>query len=130
MVTGYTTWGGTSGSDAPTGTGRMTTDRLQAVPRAIPEDRISVDPEEPGAAKRVTRGGSFLCSGDYCSRYLVGSRGKSEVSTGSSNTWVSGWAPMRSDSPQPAPTAHLRAGARVSERRFAAKMSGSLQSPS
>ena len=45
----------------------------------------SVDPDEPGAAKRVTRGGSFLCSGDYCSRYLVGSRGKSEVSTGSSN---------------------------------------------
>jgi formylglycine-generating enzyme required for sulfatase activity len=45
----------------------------------------SVDPEEPGASKRVTRGGSFLCSGDYCSRYLVGSRGKSEISTGSSN---------------------------------------------
>jgi sulfatase modifying factor 1 len=45
----------------------------------------SVDPEEPGAAKRVTRGGSFLCSGEYCSRYLVGSRGKSEVSSGSSN---------------------------------------------
>lgn len=45
----------------------------------------SFDPEEPGAAKRVTRGGSFLCSGEYCSRYLVGSRGKSEVSSGSSN---------------------------------------------
>jgi formylglycine-generating enzyme len=45
----------------------------------------SFDPQEPGAAKRVTRGGSFLCSGEYCSRYLVGSRGKSEVSSGSSN---------------------------------------------
>jgi formylglycine-generating enzyme required for sulfatase activity len=45
----------------------------------------SFDPEEPGAAKRVTRGGSFLCSGEYCSRYLVGSRGKSEISSGSSN---------------------------------------------
>ena len=45
----------------------------------------SFDPEEPSAAKRVTRGGSFLCSGEYCSRYLVGSRGKAEVSTGSSN---------------------------------------------
>jgi formylglycine-generating enzyme required for sulfatase activity len=45
----------------------------------------SFDPEEPSAAKRVTRGGSFLCSGEYCSRYLVGSRGKSEVSSGSSN---------------------------------------------
>jgi formylglycine-generating enzyme len=48
----------------------------------------SVDPEEPGAAKRVTRGGSFLCSGEYCSRYLVGSRGKAEISSGSSNLGV------------------------------------------
>ncbi len=45
----------------------------------------SLDPEEPGAAKRVTRGGSFLCSAEYCSRYLVGSRGRAEISTGSSN---------------------------------------------
>jgi len=45
----------------------------------------SFDPDEPGARKRVTRGGSFLCSGEYCSRYLVGSRGKAEVNSGSSN---------------------------------------------
>ena len=45
----------------------------------------SLDPDEPGAAKRVTRGGSFLCSGEYCSRYLVGSRGKAEINSGSSN---------------------------------------------
>jgi formylglycine-generating enzyme len=45
----------------------------------------SVDPLEPGVPKRVTRGGSYLCSDRYCSRYLVGSRGKSEPSTGSSN---------------------------------------------
>ena len=45
----------------------------------------SFDPEEPGARKRVTRGGSFLCSGEYCSRYLVGSRGKAEVGSGSPN---------------------------------------------
>jgi formylglycine-generating enzyme required for sulfatase activity len=43
------------------------------------------DPDEPAARKRVTRGGSFLCSADYCRRYLVGSRGKAEISTGSSN---------------------------------------------
>jgi len=48
----------------------------------------SFDPDEPGAAKRVTRGGSFLCSGEYCSRYLVGSRGKAEVSSGSSNLGI------------------------------------------
>ena len=45
----------------------------------------SFDPQEPGAAKRVLRGGSFLCSDQYCSRYLVGSRGKGEVSSGTSN---------------------------------------------
>ena len=45
----------------------------------------SFDPNEPGAAKRAVRGGSFLCSDKYCSRYLVGSRGKAEVSSGTSN---------------------------------------------
>ncbi|HSC26774.1 MAG TPA: formylglycine-generating enzyme family protein [Vicinamibacterales bacterium] len=45
----------------------------------------SYDPAEPGAAKRVQRGGSFLCTAQYCTRYLVGTRGKGEVSTGSSH---------------------------------------------
>jgi formylglycine-generating enzyme required for sulfatase activity len=45
----------------------------------------SHDPAEPGANKRVIRGGSFLCTDQYCSRYLVGTRGKSEISTGSSH---------------------------------------------
>jgi formylglycine-generating enzyme required for sulfatase activity len=45
----------------------------------------SFDPQEPGLAKRVLRGGSYLCTDQYCARYLVGSRGKSEVSSGTSN---------------------------------------------
>ena len=45
----------------------------------------SYDPNEPGAAKRVLRGGSYLCTDQYCARYLVGSRGKSEISSGTSN---------------------------------------------
>jgi formylglycine-generating enzyme required for sulfatase activity len=45
----------------------------------------SFDSAEPGAAKRVQRGGSFLCTDQYCTRYIVGSRGKGEVSTGSDN---------------------------------------------
>ncbi|GAB3880785.1 formylglycine-generating enzyme family protein [Spirosoma agri] len=45
----------------------------------------SYDPEEPGAVKRVQRGGSFLCSDQYCIRYKAGSRGKGEVSSGSNN---------------------------------------------
>jgi formylglycine-generating enzyme len=40
------------------------------------------DPVEPGEKKRVQKGGSFLCTDQYCSRYLVGTRGKGEVSTG------------------------------------------------
>ncbi len=45
----------------------------------------SLDPAEPGLPKRVQRGGSFLCSDQYCTRYMVGTRGKGEVSTGSSH---------------------------------------------
>jgi formylglycine-generating enzyme len=44
-----------------------------------PDD--SFDPVEPGQAKRVQRGGSYLCSEAYCSRYIVGTRGKGEVSS-------------------------------------------------
>jgi formylglycine-generating enzyme required for sulfatase activity len=45
----------------------------------------SLDPAEPGQQKRVLRGGSFLCTDQYCSRYIVGTRGKGEVSTGSNH---------------------------------------------
>lgn len=45
----------------------------------------SYDPDEPNAVKRVQRGGSFLCNSQYCERYLAGSRGKGEVSSGSNN---------------------------------------------
>jgi len=38
----------------------------------------SVDPEEPGVSKRVQKGGSFLCTDDYCARYRPGARGKGE----------------------------------------------------
>jgi formylglycine-generating enzyme required for sulfatase activity len=38
----------------------------------------SLDPQEPGQKKKVQRGGSFLCTDQYCTRYMVGSRGKGE----------------------------------------------------
>jgi formylglycine-generating enzyme required for sulfatase activity len=31
------------------------------------------------------RGGSFLCNDQYCSRYIVGTRGKGEVNTGTNH---------------------------------------------
>jgi formylglycine-generating enzyme len=45
----------------------------------------SYDPSEPSEKKRVHRGGSFLCTDQYCSRYVVGTRGKGEVSTGTNH---------------------------------------------
>ena len=45
----------------------------------------SFDPAEPDQAKKVHRGGSFLCTDQYCSRYIVGTRGKGEVSTGTNH---------------------------------------------
>jgi len=43
------------------------------------------DPSEPGHAKKVQRGGSFLCTDQYCSRYMVGTRGKGDVDTGTNH---------------------------------------------
>jgi formylglycine-generating enzyme required for sulfatase activity len=45
----------------------------------------SFDPDEPGVNKRVHRGGSFLCTDQYCSRYMVGTRGKGDIGTGTNH---------------------------------------------
>ena len=50
-----------------------------------PGPASSHDPLEPGVPKRVQRGGSFLCSDEYCVRYMPGARGKGEVSSGASH---------------------------------------------
>lgn len=46
---------------------------------------ISNDPQEPGVQKKVHKGGSFLCSDQYCSRYVMGTRGKGEWRTGTNH---------------------------------------------
>ena len=43
------------------------------------------DPDEPTERKKTHRCGSFLCTDQYCSRYVVGTRGKGEVSTGTNH---------------------------------------------
>ena len=43
------------------------------------------DPQEPGLVKRVQKGGSFLCTDQYCERYKAGSRGKGEVNSPTNN---------------------------------------------
>jgi formylglycine-generating enzyme len=63
----------------------------------------SYDPDEPGVPKRVHRGGSFLCTDQYCSRYMVGTRGKGDVSTGTNHL---GFRLVAAPTPPPASSAH------------------------
>ena len=55
------------------------------------------DPMEPTEKKRVHRGGSFLCTDQYCTRYMVGTRGKGEVRTASNHV---GFRCVRADETQ------------------------------
>ena len=57
----------------------------QGVARNPQGPDVPFDPAEPTEKKRVHRGGSFLCTDEYCSRYILGTRGKGEVSTGSNH---------------------------------------------
>lgn len=58
----------------------------------------SFDPSEPDTRKRVHRGGSFLCTDEYCSRYIVGTRGKGDVDTGTNHL---GFRLVKDASPTP-----------------------------
>jgi len=55
------------------------------VPRNPLGPETSYDPAEPNQPKKAHRGGSFLCTDQYCSRYIVGTRGKGEISTGTNH---------------------------------------------
>lgn len=61
-------------------------DYYKVSPANNPQGPIdSYDPEEPGLEKHVQRGGSFLCSDQYCIRYKAGSRGKGETGSAGNN---------------------------------------------
>ncbi|MDH7460328.1 formylglycine-generating enzyme family protein [Chitinophagaceae bacterium 26-R-25] len=57
----------------------------QAVTRNPQGPTTSFDPSEPGTKKKVQRGGSFLCTDQYCTRYMVGTRGKGEFRSASNH---------------------------------------------
>jgi sulfatase modifying factor 1 len=46
------------------------------------KSRISDDSERVGRRKKVQKGGSFLCTDQYCARYIAGGRSKGELDTG------------------------------------------------
>jgi formylglycine-generating enzyme required for sulfatase activity len=48
-----------------------------------PDD--SLDPSEPRTVKRVMRGGSYLCTDQYCTAYEVGARGKGAPDSGTNH---------------------------------------------
>jgi len=60
---------------------------------------IPFDPAEPAEKKRVHRGGSFLCTDQYCTRYMIGTRGKGEARTASNHL---GFRCVQSAGPQKA----------------------------
>jgi sulfatase modifying factor 1 len=62
--------------------------QLAAGPQPVRNPRgpgSSFDPQEPGIKKRVTRGGSFLCTDQYCSAYEAGVRGKAAIDSGTNH---------------------------------------------
>jgi formylglycine-generating enzyme required for sulfatase activity len=67
--------------------------------------RDSFDPNEPGVQKRVHRGGSFLCTDQYCARYIAGGRGKGELDTGTNHL---GFRCVRGPSPKLEKSAEAR----------------------
>jgi formylglycine-generating enzyme required for sulfatase activity len=63
-------------------------DYYEKSPKVNPKGpKSSYDPSEPNPnlPKRVQRGGSFLCSDKFCSRYRPAGRGKGDVDTGLSH---------------------------------------------
>ena len=88
MGTAATTWLATSGNGAATGIAPIISNKLADagnVARSPQGPEMPFDPAEPLEKKRVQKGGSFLCTDQYCTRYMVGTRGKGEVNTGTNH---------------------------------------------
>ena len=85
---GSTIWLGTSGSGPPIGITLYFNQLAQAggVARNPKGPDSPFDPAEPNEKKKVHRGGiRILCTDGPCSRYMVGTRGKGEITTGTNH---------------------------------------------
>jgi formylglycine-generating enzyme required for sulfatase activity len=61
---------------------KLQRDEVTNNPQGPPD---SFDPQEVGVAKRVQKGGSFLCTDQYCERYMPGARSKGDPETGTNH---------------------------------------------
>lgn len=50
-----------------------------------PSEKESLDPREPGIAKHVIKGGSYLCAPNFCSRYRPAARESQSPDTGTTH---------------------------------------------
>ncbi len=60
-------------------------DPAAALEQGGPPQARSLDPDEPGVAKHVVKGGSFLCADDYCFRYRPAARTPGPPDSGASH---------------------------------------------
>ncbi len=74
----------------------------------------SLDPSEPNQPKKVHRGGSYLCTYQYCSRYVVGTRGKGDPSTGTNHLGFRCVMTREEYEARPAKTSLMEKASRVS----------------
>jgi formylglycine-generating enzyme len=51
----------------------------------VTSEAATGDPRDPGVAKHVIKGGSFLCAENYCSRYRPAAREAQSPDTGTSH---------------------------------------------
>lgn len=65
----------------------------------------SVDPSEPGVVKRVQKGGSFLCTDEYCGRYRPAGRGKGAPDSGANHLGFRTVRSVAASVPAPVPGA-------------------------
>jgi formylglycine-generating enzyme required for sulfatase activity len=72
----------------------------------VSSEAATGDPRDPGVAKHVIKGGSFLCSENYCSRYRPAAREAQSPDTGTSHIGFRLAAPIAAAPPKP-PMAEL-----------------------
>ena len=86
MILVYMIWQGMYGNGVATGIGLIIILNVRGVVSDPQGPVSSFDPDEPTVFKRVVRGGSFLCTDQYCSGFRVAARMKTSPDTSLEHT--------------------------------------------